>query len=530
MRPFKTQGALLATLCTLVLLGCPASSNDDPEEGADGGAHAGDAGTGHDRDDDGDDDDGDDGPVHPGDDGDEPGEPGDDGEPNDGSNDGNGGDDPVEPNPDNPDDDPGSGPAGATRLFMPASDPANTRAPRLVLDAAGDLHAVYPAYAGGDAYYAFCPDNCNDPDALQAVRLPAEGTVLNAMLAVTRSGAPRVLLSTALELVWAECDGDCTDAANWQSAVILNHGGDREVTGNALALDANDHPRFMMHTYVALLGIGQKPPQTFYAQCDGGCADAGSWQIDAMQDQIWQNSALRFDAQNRAHLATVAVTIGSGGPTARQAAYAECDSGCTTAEDWNGILLMDAFEDYAEEINPAIALALTADGGPRVALLGKTDGAPRNLAYFECDSNCTVDNWRGSLISDNAQLGSGVDIALDRNDNPRLAFTLADNIGVYSCDGVDCAGEQSTWNLNKVEFAADLPKDDIILWPNCTIDAWVLKDPSIVLGAGDSVRVGYQATDLSGGFHTSDPTKPACLAGTDMTMSRLALLPELSES
>ena len=36
----------------------------------------------------------------------------------------------------------------------------------------------------------------------------------------------------------------------------------------ALALDPNGHPRFLMHTYRAYLGIGQKPPKTFYAACD----------------------------------------------------------------------------------------------------------------------------------------------------------------------------------------------------------------------------------------------------------------------
>jgi hypothetical protein len=52
----------------------------------------------------------------------------------------------------------------------------------------------------------------------------------------------------------------------------------------------------------------------------------------------------------------------------------------------------------------------------------------------------------------------------------------------------------------------------------------VLQNPSVALGGDGSVRVAYEATDLSGGLSVIDPTKPACVAGKDMTLSRMALL------
>lgn len=515
----------LGSLCALALLGCPSDSLDERGTSADGGSTDADGGTAPGRDPSkpskpgkpgkpgqpGDQDE----PDQPGGPND-PGDPGDPGDPSDPSDPGDPNDprDPVEPKPN-----------AAGRMFLPTDGPANTRAPKLVLDRAGNLHAVYPAYAGGDAYYAFCPDGCRDANAMEVMLIPTDGTVNNAMLAVTRSGAPRVLLQTALQLVWAQCDDDCGDARSWQSSVILDHAGKREVSGNALALDANDRPRFVMHTYIALLGIGQDAPQTFYAQCDADCGDQASWRYDAIQDQIWQASQLRFDAAGRAHLATVAVTLNGGAPPARQAAYLACDDGCTSAADWNGIVLMNAYENYAQEINPAIALALSKDGGPRVAVLGKSATGGKNLAYFECDEDCHEDHWRLALISENDGLGSGVDIQVDARDQPRVALTLGHNIGIYHCEGDACAGNDASWNLSKVEFATDLAKDPIILWPNCTSDAWSLHDPSLVLGAGGSALVGYEATDLSGGARTIDPTKPACVAGKDMTLSRLAQVP-----
>jgi hypothetical protein len=125
-------------------------------------------------------------------------------------------------------------------------------------------------------------------------------------------------------------------------------------------------------------------------------------------------------------------------------------------------------------------------------------------------------------ISEQEQLGSGLDIRLDGAGHPRIAFTLGGNIGVYACDGADCIDEGAPWQLLEVELARSLPRDSIILWPNCTISAWDLSDPSLVLGEDRSMLVGYQATDVSGGVTTTDPTKPACLAGADMTLSRLA--------
>lgn len=508
---------IFACVVALALWGCPAESPSEPEStSGDAGVHDGDP-----NQDDPSDPHADGGAHDPGDP-DDPDDPSDPGDPND-PDDPN---DPNDPDPGDPNDpDPGDPELGSMHLFMPTDGPANTRDPELVLDAAGDLHAVYPAYAIGDAYYAFCADGCADPRDMELVRLPTTGTVLHASLAVTKSGQPRVLLDTAQNLYWAECDSDCATPSGWTTSIILSHGGDRSISDGALALDENDHPRFVMNTYIALLGIGQKPPQTFYAQCDSGCSDESSWSIEVIQDQIWEASVLKYDDAGRAHLATVAVTLNGGGPIARQGAYVVCESGCTSAADWSGILLGDAYEDYAEEIHPAISLALTKAGGPRVALLAETATGGKRLAYFECDSGCDDDHWRVASISEQDQLGSGVSIQLDGTGHPSIAFALGNNIGVYQCTTADCITEASTWDLTQGELSTSVPADELgIFWPNCTIAGWRLRDPSLALGAHGELFVGYQAEDLTGGATTADPTKPACLAGADMVLTRLALL------
>lgn len=501
-----------AWLFAVELMGCPSSSTDDQDQVGDAGMHeeepTSDAGDPNDPD-----------PNDP-----DPNDP----DPND--PDPNDPNDPNDPDPGDPNDpdpgDPNDPEPSSAHMFMPVGEdgPANTRAPELVLDGNGDLHAVYPAYFGGDAYYAFCPDACSDPSEMQIVTLDTQGTVLDASLAVTSYGKPRILMSTAIDLYFAQCDGDCAEASNWDNQIILQHDGDRAISDGALALDPNDRPRFVMNTSIALLGIGQKTPETVYAQCDSGCTNSGSWSFDVIQDQIWSASQLKFDSTGVAHLATVAATLNGGGPVDYQGAYLECASGCTSAADWNGIILAVAYEDYAEEMHPAISLALTQDAGPRVAVIAETATGGKRLAYFECDEGCTEDHWRVASISEQDEIGSGVSIQLDAADHPSIAFTLVNNIGVYQCKGTDCINEGAPWDLKEIELTTSLPVDSIILWPNCTIAGWAFQDPSLVLDAAGAMYVGYQAEDISGGASTIDPTKPACLAGADMVLTRLALM------
>lgn len=418
-------------------------------------------------------------------------------------------------------------PTSAAHFFLPTPEPDNTAAPVVEVDAQGGVHAVYPAYAGGDAYYAYCARGCASAEDVEVVHFETEGSVANAMLALDAQGRPRILLSTFQKVYFGACDQGCTERGSWKYGEILDHKGDRQVSGQAFALDPQGRPRFVMHTYLALFGIGQKPPATFLAQCDAACEAPQSWRIDQIQDQIWQSSSLRFDDNGGAHLATVAVTLGQGGPTSKLSAYLKCDSGCTSAADWHGIGFVETFEQLtaAAPIAPAVSLALTKQGAPRVLVLGKTPENTPNIVYLECDQNCAEDNWRGSTITSHADIGPGIDLALDAQDRPRFVYTLNYNIGLAYCDDADCTHEEALWDGTKVELSGEMDPDDIFLWDNCTVGAWFLHSPSLALTKEGAPRVGYQARDISGGLSQPDPTKPRCEAGTDMTWSRLASLP-----
>jgi hypothetical protein len=425
----------------------------------------------------------------------------------------------------------GAGSQASARFFLPTGEPTNTAAPSIEVDKQGGIHAVYPAFINGNAFYAYCPASCSGPDQMKVVELKTDGTVHNAMLALDSEGRPRVLLSSALKVYYSAPTGDFTDPGSWTLSVIIDHNGEREVTGEAFALDPRGRPRFIMHTYKAYLGVGQKPPQAFYVACDDGCTTPAAWKVSKIADQMWRSSSLRFDANGVAKLATV-VTMGasetsSGTPTG---AYVECAASCESEASWKGIGLAPTYESELEavRVTPAISLALTKSGAPRVLLLGQTDLGKKNLTYLQCDSNCTGEGWTGSRLSDHPKLGAGLDLVLDANDHPRFVHTLDYNIALAYCDQDNCAAEDAKWELSKVEYGGEMKPDEIFLYENCNVSAWFLHSPSIALTPDGRPRVGYQARDISGGWSNPDKTKPACVAGTDMTWSRLAIMPSVA--
>lgn len=430
-------------------------------------------------------------------------------------------------------DDGGDGGPGAEHpLWLPTGEPDNTSAPTVEVDASGAMHAVYPSYAGGRAYYAYCGDGCEDSDDVAVVRFDTDSSVHNAMIALAADGTPHVLLATSTSIAYAQCQGDCTDPAAWTTSTILVHDGDREVTGEAFALDGDGHPRFLMHTYVAYLGIGQKTPETHWVACDEGCNDVASWTSAKISDQIWQSTQLKFDAQGTAHIATVAQVVGEyGESTQNYGAYLRCDDGCDDGERWLGTSVAPAFSsDFdAVSIRPAIALALTSAGNPRMVMLVQDENLKRNLSYMSCDGACTAfEDWGGVILSEGDDIGEGLDIAVDANDHPRFVYTFDYDIGLAHCDTEPCDTADSPWELQKVEAGGDMAADDIFLWENCDVAAWFLHGPSIAIGPDGASVVGYQARDISGGWDNPDPDDlHDCVAGTDMTWSRFARMPAL---
>lgn len=415
-------------------------------------------------------------------------------------------------------------------FFLPTGEPDNTSAPTVEVDAQGNTHSVFPAYAGGDAYYSLCKSDgsCTSSETAQVAHFQTDGTVANAMIVLTADGKPRILLSSYSQVYWGSCEANCGVRASWTFASILNHAGKKQITGEALALDPQGRPRFLMHTYRALFGIGQEAPEESYAQCDQACENPANWRYTVIEKEIWDGSNLRIDAQGHAHVATTVVPFEGNSPQTPVSAYLLCDAAeCGAEGAFHGTGFGAPFESMTEAINmyPATSLALTKSGAPRVALIAKSTDGKKQLIYYACNSNCQDGkNWFGTVLTQHDAIGAGVDLALDGNDHPRLVYTFNYNILLRYCDESDCTTETAKWDDGLVEASKNIPADHIFLWENCTIGAWFLHDPSIALTTSGLPRVGYQARDISGGFTRPDPTKPGCTPGTDMTFARLAVM------
>ena len=423
--------------------------------------------------------------------------------------------------------DDGSGNDGSSgTFFLPTGATAtNTSPPTIQIDANGILHGVYPAYAGGGAYYMECAAGCNGVDDMRVVNLPTgNATTLNAMLALDANGHPQVLLATSLGIHYATCVGDCGQQASWTVTQIIQHDGDKDVTGAAFTLDPQGHPRFIMHTYIAFLGIGQRPPATEWVQCDASCSSPASWKRGQFSEQIWSHNSLRIDRTGRAHLATVALVDDPSG-TLHVAAYASCARDCGSPDAWTSTGFGPSANQYTEAValDDRAVIALSSADKPH-ALFMLDDGGQRKLVYARCTAaDCTADgSWSATILSDNAKLQNGFDLALDSADHPRIAYNLDYNIGLAHCDADDCTLADSPWDVKAVEGSSDIPTDNIFLYPNCSVGAWFLHDPSLALRKDGSAVVAYSARDVSGGFTTTDPSKPPCVAGTDMILGRIA--------
>ena len=417
--------------------------------------------------------------------------------------------------------DPGT-PVKTSRFFLPtAGEVYNTTDVTVETDAAGGVHMVYPSLYDGDAFYAYCPADCAGPERTKTVIFETDGTVYNAMLALTKSGKPRVLLSGYNKIYYASCDGDCTQEAAWTQSVIFEHTGDREVSGEAFALDAQGRPRFIMHAYRAYLGINQPDPATFYATCDVDCHAAANWQVHKIADQIWQESQLRFNAQDGARLATVAMVSGENG-TQEFAAYLECDTACTAEADWVSMTLTAAYSDRVTElIDPAISMVLTSTGTPRVFYLATNEAGVRTLLYAYCDTDCTSGNWGAVNLGTGDKIGAGLDLALDGQGRPRAVYTYSGSVVMSYCDTA-CENPDTEWDMLIVENANDIPPDQIP-FPYCSYGLWSLRHPSLSIAPDGLPRVAYQAEDISAG-NNPNPNEPDCDAGVDLSLSRFTQL------
>jgi hypothetical protein len=259
--------------------------------------------------------------------------------------------------------------------------------------------------------------------------------------------------------------------------------------------------------------------------CETNCTVAGQWTKTLLAENEWRNPSLAVGPGGQARLVVAFQDPNTYEPLV---AYLECASGCSDGSQWLGTVLVGTATSGANSDN-AFVLRLDASGRPRLALYpGTGDGGdlpPNRLYYLTCDSNCaSAANWSANDIGlDNYAGEGGLDLALDAQNRPRLAYRLpapTDELAYAWCNA-NCGTSQSDWHARLVPTTAlaqqQLPIDPMQGCPSprcippippCTSAFWDAGYwPSLALDPAGHPRIGFDIKHQQFGG--------GCTSGTD---------------
>lgn len=415
----------------------------------------------------------------------------------------------------------------AIRTFLPVHEADNLARMRMVVDDEGGIHMALPSITGKGFHYSYCQPGCTGSEQVSDVIFSTEQNGPGLSLALDPQGRPHILIDAYLELGYAWCSGDCTTEAGWNVGTLASYDQpDFEITGDALAIGPEGRVHFLQHARRKILN---QEHETWYATCAADCHLAGNWErhlIEPEQSFLYPSLKVRDDGVlTLGMLASANPDLGLEYPLA---AYMECREDCSNGSNWNGAGLFEAHDLWwSTDVGGSITLQLTGDGKPRMASLARLDDGTVVLAWMSCDAADCLDGdaWRveGLVDSTDRSFGSGLHLALDELDRPHIAYTVSSNILQAFCTA-DCNSDSPVWDLAVIEAGSEIEADDIFLYTNCVFGAWFLKDPQIGLLPGGRIAALYTAEDISFGGVSSDPSKPPCPIGVDMSLGRLSIL------
>jgi hypothetical protein len=192
--------------------------------------------------------------------------------------------------------------------------------------------------------------------------------------------------------------------------------------------------------------------------------------------------------------------------------YTECDQDCTDAANWSWTEITTTTYYFTM----TFSLRVDSNGRPRIALYSGSynqDPSPFDddlLYYLSCNTQCATGepaNWQYVAIGSSTLAGQDVDLALDGQGRPRLAYSgLNDSLGYSWCDQ-DCEDSAAGWQHVVAESKEALSDDyDILPIRRCTISAWLNGvRPTLALDPQGNPRIAYDAqhywygTEIVGG-------------------------------
>jgi hypothetical protein len=410
-------------------------------------------------------------------------------------------------------------------------------------DAAGGMHAAFANFStdtNGNyhAYYDYCAPSSDCASALNwttvtLLTVASSPTFMEeAQLQVDAQGRPRVIIATGDNggnfqdhYFYAACNSGCTSSGNWTVTdvedVTSNNTFIYDGNKHFFALDPQGRPRFIVDNGVNFL----------YVFCDSACSSAANWSVLTLDGSSGAGSG--FDtaalAFNTAGQPRMLAPLTDQNTFQTNLFYWECNANdCSTnAGSWTSIQLVSPINGSAAVYS---SLRVTTNGRPRFAYYGTPNNQAESLYYFWCNGACTTGtNWSFSSIglapaSGFNTSGQEPDLALNSQDEPRLAFQTLDNtlgsgLGYASCD-TSCESVSASWQKLLADTNDQLNADWNRLPPfGCSYSSWIGGYRSaLVLDAAGNPRIGYDAEHYSS--NCSDPS----LNGQDYRSVRFVYL------
>ncbi|MFP4436247.1 MAG: hypothetical protein ACLFVO_03290 [Chloroflexaceae bacterium] len=407
-----------------------------------------------------------------------------------------------------------------SRFF--AEPEKKTGTPAIAIDPQGGMHLAYryhvPYAEGPNAIYAYCPppaDTCADTGRWQ--RLNLEGIVDEVQLLLTSSGKPRLLVTVVpldnpseRQFIYGECDANCLSQDGWNFANVTFAYGSSVSSVTAVylpqryfALDPQDRPRFVF--YNADYRVEPDRYGGYYAACDTDCARndlvATQWTVtkftqervvseyDVKNEQV-DFPALTFTRDGRPRIVALLFPLEVLSDDLSHLAYFACDQTCTDAENWQRVKI----GERGQGGYPIWDIALDGNDNPRIAFFKAptSDGTGDQLYYLSCDSDClNPASWSTTDLGLPNGAGDGVDLLLDSQGRPRMAYLNGENLNYSWCNS-GCENA-ANWQQREVDTTERLVTEYPVPLPvTCDAGVWDTSAPVLALAESGDPHITYE--------------------------------------
>ena len=362
-------------------------------------------------------------------------------------------------------------------LFRATSSPTPWWQSHTRVDASGGVHTAF--YTEQKVYYAHCSAACDNPANWTETPIADAGNLDSLdypIVTVDPSGRPRMMWYNDPDYLYAECNANCTNAANWtavQVPVAEQSGYIYPQTAHYFALDSQGRPRFVCYGYEGFQ----------YTTCDANCTTPSNWRSDLLNlNGSVDRPQLVLNGNDQPRV------MGFDGST-YDLNYLGCNANCSQAGNWGRVTL------YEVGYWGNFSFRLDTQGRPRVAFY--TQDSSDEAMYYAWSNSTAIapTGWLSDSLALPPNDERTVDLALDSQNRPRVAFASDQEDLDYAECTANCESTNSTWQLQHIETGDELDlSDPIPPGSGCLSSAWMLIGyPSLALDTADRTNVSYYA-------------------------------------